>query len=428
MIRHEGTLCLRGGVTVQVELFTFGVFDMRINGGSVLKKSGRTSKNLELLKYFITHRNQKLVPERIIESIWTAEELGSLVKPTNALRTQIFRLRQNLAQMGFTGTDDPDLNFQIVFENGFYTVDLGPAFEIDTDEFMLNIEQGNAYQARHPDRAILAYKKAIALYKGEYLAENPFSEWLFLVRGRYHRQFCRAALRLLDLLHEQGLFEQIVAVFDQIIIHEPFSEPFHIHFIRALMQLGDYTTARTHYDYITEKLYREMALQPTPALKDLYQEILAERHRQGNADLAQRVTELAEGDALDRSLCCDETYFKYIYNFERRQSLRSDRTAFLGLITICKKNGALTAEEAEGAGVALKTTLFTSLRKGDAFCQLGSGQMALILTDVLADNLQLIAKRIEKRARRQMASPDIQMEIVFKQIDAADSFMASASL
>ncbi|MGI6425451.1 MAG: winged helix-turn-helix domain-containing protein [Tepidanaerobacteraceae bacterium] len=53
----------------------------------------RANKNLELLKYFITFRNRKLVPESIVEDIWKEDEC---VNPHNALRTQIFRLRKNI--------------------------------------------------------------------------------------------------------------------------------------------------------------------------------------------------------------------------------------------------------------------------------------------------------------------------------------------
>ena len=76
-----------------IEILTFGDFDIRINNNSVLKKSRRASKNYELLKYFITHRNKKLVPEIILEDLWNEDEV---VGPKNVLRTQISRLKNNI--------------------------------------------------------------------------------------------------------------------------------------------------------------------------------------------------------------------------------------------------------------------------------------------------------------------------------------------
>ena len=70
-----------------IEVLTLGDFDIRINKKSVLRKSSRVSKNLELLKYFITYKNKKLVPETIVEALWKEEEI---VDPKNLLRTQIF--------------------------------------------------------------------------------------------------------------------------------------------------------------------------------------------------------------------------------------------------------------------------------------------------------------------------------------------------
>lgn len=74
-----------------IEVFTFGDFDIKINKKSVLAKSSRANKNLELLKYFIAYKNKKLVPDTIVEDLWSEDEV---VDPKNALRTQIFRLKK----------------------------------------------------------------------------------------------------------------------------------------------------------------------------------------------------------------------------------------------------------------------------------------------------------------------------------------------
>jgi two-component SAPR family response regulator len=62
-------------VLVLIEVVTLGGFDIKVDGESVLKKSKRTYKNLELLKYLITFREKKLVPEKIVESLWLQSDI-----------------------------------------------------------------------------------------------------------------------------------------------------------------------------------------------------------------------------------------------------------------------------------------------------------------------------------------------------------------
>jgi two-component SAPR family response regulator len=115
-----------------IEVFTFGDFDIKINKKSVLAKSSRANKNLELLKYFIAYKNKKLVPDTIVEDLWSEDEV---VDPKNALRTQIFRLKKNMKKMGLMKEGSRQSCFELSFENGFYIFNSGQNCIIDMDIF-----------------------------------------------------------------------------------------------------------------------------------------------------------------------------------------------------------------------------------------------------------------------------------------------------
>lgn len=103
---------IRRGGNMIIEVFTFGDFDIKINKKSVLEKSSRANKNLELLKYFIACKNKKLVPEKIVEDLWRSDEV---IDPKNALRTQIFRLKKNMKKMGLMKSDNHQGGFELFF-------------------------------------------------------------------------------------------------------------------------------------------------------------------------------------------------------------------------------------------------------------------------------------------------------------------------
>ena len=152
-----------------IEIVTFGDFDIKVDGQSVLKKSNRANKSLELLKYFITYRNKNLIPETIINDLWPDADL---VDPKNVLRTQIFRWRKIIEEMGFTQNGDYACCLDIAFENGFYVFSPGDYCIIDADSFEQDIKKADFMRSRDQDKAIEIYMKVIDLYKGEYLGEN----------------------------------------------------------------------------------------------------------------------------------------------------------------------------------------------------------------------------------------------------------------
>lgn len=100
-----------------LEIKTLGDFDIRLDDKSILKTGKRATKALDLLKYFIANKDRKLSPESIIEIQWGNSNSED---PKNVLRTQIFRLRKDLNEMGLMYRADKEDYFSLAFENGYY--------------------------------------------------------------------------------------------------------------------------------------------------------------------------------------------------------------------------------------------------------------------------------------------------------------------
>lgn len=403
-----------------VEVITFGDFDILNDGWSVLKKTKRTNKNLELLKFFITYRNKKLVSENIIESIWPGMDFAD---SKNALRTQIFRLRRNLEEMGFMRNGQHSRNFDIVFENGFYVFNPGDCCTIDSDRFEDNIKKADYLRREEPDKAIDIYREIIDIYKGEYLAENLYSEWIFIIRSRYHRLFIQSVLRLLELLKAKRQYVDIIDIYERTVAFEPFEESFQIYFLESLLELKEYKNALSHYNYITGKMYREMSINPTPALKRIYRRITSAGEYNQEKDIMQIGQKMADDDRIDGALFCDLDYFKAIYNLERRKTLRSGNTEFLGLICVVHDKENRSGKYKDTVSTALENVLSQSLRKGDVFAWWNPYQMVVMLTDVCEENLTLISKRIEENFRGEIFPNKISIRISFQPVGAKESFI-----
>ncbi|WP_296972009.1 BTAD domain-containing putative transcriptional regulator [Tepidanaerobacter sp. EBM-38] len=405
---------------MSIEIFTFGDFDIKLDGDSVLKKGKRNNKNLVLLKYFVTFQNKKLVPEDIIESIWPDADF---IDPKNALRTQIFRLRKNLEFVGLIDVESLPYRFDIIFENGFYIFNTGDDCIIDYIQFEDSIKKADNLRATNPDDATEIYRQIIDIYKGEYLAENPYSEWVFIIRSRYHRLFVQSVLRLFKLLKDKKQFNEIIDIYEKVVNYEPFEESFHVYFLESLLELKEYKNALSHYNYITGKLYKEMSIGPTPELESIYRKITSDKEERPEKNLTQISLRMTNSDAVNGALFCDLDYFKTIYNFERRKILRSGNMGFLGLISIVDTSGNFSEKNKDIAGNLLENILLTSLRKGDVFAWWNPYQIILLLTNVSENNLQDIGSRIKTKFKNEILSDKIRIEISFQPVGSKESFI-----
>lgn len=397
-----------------VEVLTLGDFDIVESGKSLMKGSSRANKRLELLKYFITYRGKKLTPEYIAENLWNASDISD---PKNALRTQVFRLRKTLDSMGLKGEKgDGESYLDIAFQNGFYILNIGENCSVDVALFEDNIRAADEARENYPDEAVMKYREAISLYRGQYLADISDSEWVFTIRNRYHRLYVQSLIRLLELLRVKGRNREIVEHFEQAMSYEPFEEALHIFFLEALLELKEYKHALSHYNYITGRMYRELSVKPSPVLKGIYSRIVAGDKNIHSTDISTLTRDFSLDDDMEGALFCDIEYFRTIYNLEERRSIRARSKECLGLVTINKENQRVSQNKLNDATETLKAVLRVSLRRGDVFTQWNQHQMIVLLTDVQRDALDLINRRIRKRFNDKMGEEGFMVNISFKPI------------
>lgn len=291
------------------------------------------------------------------------------------------------------------------------------------DIFEEKIRYADSIKNTDSKQAIQKYTEALRLYRGQYLIENPYSEWIYPIRNRYHRLFIQAVLNLMELLQAQKRYSEIVEMYETTVINEPYEEGIHIYFLEALIELKQLKNALSHYNYITGRMYREFSVEPTPALRNVYRRITADRDGNRITDLLFLGRNLSEDDKMEGALYCELDYFRAIYNLEKRKSLRSENTKFLGLVSIIMNEANISKQDREQAVENLKLLLINSLRKGDVFCRWNPFQMLLLLTNLTEANLLLIEKRIQKRFKNAVDPKKFTIKIDFQPITAIDPFV-----
>lgn len=390
-----------------IEIFTFGDFDIRIGNKSIIEGLGRKYKILELFKFFISHKNKKLLPEIIIENLFEYNESDDL---KNVLRTQIFRLRKFIEEIK-RQININELLFDIEFINGYYILKISDNLKIDNDIFELSIEKANMMNLNSL-KAANYYEKALKVYIGEYMGECSCGDWIIPIRNRYNRIFIHSANKLISIYKENSMFKEIADICEKVIEIQPFDETFHIYYMEALKEMGQIKHALSYYEYTTYKMYKDYDMKPSIAMKDLYRKLQIANGEKIITDLYFIEKRLKDSE-VQGAMYCDLEYFKFLYNLEKRKSIRGNVDTYISLITLNHKKR--TTDNLKQSRNVLKAILLKSLRKGDVITFWNEDQAIIMITEIKSEFLYLIEDRIQKQFRKYLKG-NCNLEFKFNKI------------
>lgn len=395
---------------MKLYISTFGNFDIRDENNSLLKDAARQYRLNKLLQYFLTFRNKKLLPETIIDNLFRDSES---LDPKNVLRTQIFRLRQALKEIVPKVEDEADY-ISLNFINGYYCLGVGKKVILDADRFEELIAEGD--QAINTDfkEAIDLYTKALQLYDGNYLSENPYEVWVVPVRNYYGRLYIKTITKLMEILRDQDRHEEIIRLCEKALFVEPYEETLHIYLMEAMLKLGQITNAKNHYDYAAGLIEKEVGVKTSQGLVNIHRKILNYLSEKTDIDISNIGGKLEETQ-LGGALYCDLDYFKFLYNIQKRKAKRNNQDDLISLITL-KDHDTKYSESEINKWVNIMTKLLrSSLRSVDAFTFWNDSQILILLNDVKENGKEIIENRIRERLNN---SYDI--EIKFKPLSSED--------
>ncbi|MDX9916790.1 MAG: BTAD domain-containing putative transcriptional regulator [Gudongella sp.] len=386
---------------------TFGEFDMFMGDQSIMQDASRSYKLFKLLQYFLTFKNKKLLPETIIDNLWQEQDSSD---PKNMIRGQIFRLRQILKSIL---PNEEYLN--IVFNNGYYTLEVGENVMIDADQMEIYIQNGNNLMPENREAAIEAYLEATRLYKGTYLWDNSYEMWLVPVRSFYKRLYVKTIENLVSLYTETDDSEAIVNLCEDAIAIEPYEEKLHIFMIEGLLKMGKIKNALSHYDFMQVAFEKDLGITSTSAMKDIHRRILNYSSEKSDLEITELDKKLEEKDKSG-PLLCDAEYFKFLYNSNKRKRVDNGQPDFITLISM-----VLTDRDDDGVDYTYWNRLMTevlsnTLRKGDIYTFWNDSQVLVMLTDCKTDGIGIIEKRI-KTKYEELGRNRIRIKLTSKPID-----------
>jgi DNA-binding SARP family transcriptional activator len=247
-------------------IYCLGPF--RVYQNDQLVQEWPSSKGKSIFKYLVAQRNQPVPKEVLMELFWPGAHPDAA---RNNLNVSIYGLRQALRSI------NPDYS-HILFQEESYL--LNPVMElwIDIDEFTKRIQTGRQKEIWGDiPSAVREYQAAEALYRGEFLAEDRYEDWLIPQRQSLQTEY----LKLLDYLSQyyidQKDFAACLAMCTKMLDVDPCREEAHRRLMRCYSCQGQSYLALRQYHICEEALREELDLSPSGKTEILYKQIRKSR-------------------------------------------------------------------------------------------------------------------------------------------------------
>jgi len=230
------------------------------------EREWRSTKTRILLQFLASHRGQMFPKDRLLELLWPEMEPAAA---DNNFRFSLSILTKVLEPQRPKGAPP----YYIVRRNDAYGLDMSADVVVDTEEFEELVRQGKAaYRRGLPgrDEAIELLRKAIDLYKGDYLPESLYDDWTSLERERLRELFFDASTHLCLLLLQNGEYDEVIKLAWRTVEMDPCREESYRLLIRAYAEKGDRIAAIRAYKLCASNLQRELGVDPMPETQEMY--------------------------------------------------------------------------------------------------------------------------------------------------------------
>lgn len=250
----------------EVSIITLGQFSVYINKQPIADNVWDGNKPKLLLKSIICHNTKEVSKEMIIDDIWPESSLKAGEKN---FKVNLHRLRKAL---------EPNVNKQVGYS--YVTMDTGrislhpELVTVDIDTFNTLVQHGYEKLAR--DEVALAisfFEQAVTIYKGDFLAEEPYEAWIDLKRDALRTNYIEILMTLARIYEEQEQSFQAAEYLKKAIQADHLYEEAYQNLMIVYADGGMITAAISLYEKWQQIAISELGVEPDSETRNIYNKI-----------------------------------------------------------------------------------------------------------------------------------------------------------
>jgi DNA-binding SARP family transcriptional activator len=218
-----------------------------VNGDEMLEGRWLNNRAGHILKLLVAERHRSVFTDEIVSTLWPPDSSPD----TRGVRYFIHELRDQLEPGG--AVESPS-SFVIATRGG-YALDRQRVW-VDADAFEQRMTAGCAAAADGDDdvRARDLIRDGIAMYSGDFLADEPYAEWALAERDRL-RDIAASALRVLAQVEKrQGDLAGATTTLIRLTELEPFDIDVHRELFALLLRRGRRSESLRRYETLRRRM------------------------------------------------------------------------------------------------------------------------------------------------------------------------------
>ena len=224
----------------------------------------RRAKVRALFSLLALHRGQAVRRDVLLARLWPDKVRKTAL---HNLNTAVYYLRQSLEPTLEHGVDST----YIQRRGDLYLLAGGRTHWLDVDTFENKLAA--ARRMGRSSRSERLYRQAIALYRGDFLADlDAYQLDCWTERARYRQLYLDALQELGDIVLEQNRDDEAVELYRKVLAEDPCREATARKLMRLTLRRGERTQALSQYARLEENLERELDVEPSPETRQLHRE------------------------------------------------------------------------------------------------------------------------------------------------------------
>lgn len=235
-----------------------GTFRVMINGIDVDTTSRRRGR--DVLAYLLAHRRRSVPRDVLMDVFWPAAGPDAAC---NNLHVALSLARRALA-VAWPGP---------VIERCLAGYRISDQVHVwsDIEHFEECCNAGlSADRAGDREAALRWYEAACQLYEGDFLAEQPYTDWAACPRDRLRLQAVEIQTRLLDLYIERADYGPATLLGRQILTLDPCNEQVHRRLMTCYFETGQRHMALSQYRRVATALWDAFQVLPSAETTAMY--------------------------------------------------------------------------------------------------------------------------------------------------------------
>ena len=331
--------------------------------------------------------------------------------PANALKNLAYRLRVTLKKSLELQNDEV-----IVYKHGAYVWNKDISCAIDVDQLE---EAYKATQQRDlsTDELMVHYKIIIDIYKGSFMPQSSFKEWVVPLTVYYQRIYMEAVEAYCKILLEKEDYKAVEEICRRAIAIDPFIEINHAFLIKAMIGAKNNEKALEHYNYVHKLFYDELGVKPSDLITKLYHDVI-NKNTAMEQNIALIKDDLKETMDIRGAVYCNYEEFKMIYQLEARAALRSGKSIFIALLTVTgNQKKELPKNNLDETFEKIKNAIVYALRKDDVVTRYGRTQFLLMLSNLTYEDSNMVLDRLVRKINNSGINKSVE---VYGQLQSLD--------